>query len=863
MCLQCSRWRRRVGGAILAALVLAPVCPAGAQGTQADYQRSTRLRTLMENKVFRDRVEPNWSDDGKRLWYRVQTGPDQYEFVVVDTVKGVRRAAFDHARLAKALVRAGITGARPERLGITQFELAADGQGVTFRSGGQWWRCDLKTYKVRKLADKKGLGKAVPLQPVASGPKASPANSRGRCQVTFVNSTKGEVVLFWLDAAGKRRRYGKIAPGRERRQNSYTGHVWLVVDAKGKALGVFQARGAPALVEISAKPTTRRAGPSRPMPARGPSPRARSRSASKPPSKPPSKPRVVFIKDHNVWVRQADGGGETALSTDGTPEDHYSGQFYRSPDSKYVVALRVRQGEEHKVHVIESSPPNRLQPKLHSYSYRKPGDRITVSKPHLFDVAGKKKVPLSDAMFRNPWRIRDLRWSADSKRFTFVYNQRGHQALRVLAIRAADGEVRAIVDENSKTFIHYSGKYFLRWLNETGELIWMSERDGWNHLYLYDAAAGKVKNQITKGPWVVRGVDRVDTAKRQIWFRAGGIHPKQDPYYIHYARVNFDGSGLTVLTRGDGTHSITYSPDGRFFLDRYSRVDLPPVTELRRTADGKLVCALERADWRELLKTGWKPPISFVAKGRDGKTDIYGVIYRPSTFQPGRKYPVIERIYAGPQGSYVPKRFGSYYGALAMAELGFVLVQIDGMGTNHRSKKFHDVCWKNLADAGLPDRIPWIKAAAKKYPYMDISRVGIYGGSAGGQNAAAAVMVHGDFYKVAVADCGCHDNRMDKIWWNEQWMGWPVGPEYAASSNVTLAKGLRGKLMLIVGEMDRNVDPASTMQVVNALVKADKDFDLLVIPGAGHGAAGTPYGRRRQADYFVRHLLGVEPRSRP
>jgi dipeptidyl-peptidase-4 len=249
-----------------------------------------------------------------------------------------------------------------------------------------------------------------------------------------------------------------------------------------------------------------------------------------------------------------------------------------------------------------------------------------------------------------------------------------------------------------------------------------------------------------------------------------------------------------------------------------------------------------------------------VAKGRDGETDIYGVIFRPANFDQDKRYPVIEQIYAGPQDSFVPKNFHSLYPHQELAELGFIVVQIDGMGTSNRAKKFHDVCWKNLADAGLPDRILWIRAAAKKYPCMDITRVGIYGGSAGGQSAAAAVMTHGDFYKAAVADCGCHDNRMDKIWWNEQWMGWPVGPEYRANSNVTLARGLKGKLLLIVAEMDTNVDPASTMQVVDALIRADKDFELLVVPGSNHGAAESPYGRRRRADFFVRNLLGVEPR---
>jgi len=497
-----------------------------------------------------------------------------------------------------------------------------------------------------------------------------------------------------------------------------------------------------------------------------------------------------------------------------------------------------------------------------------------VAKPQLFDVAGRKRIPLSDNLFPNPWSIGDLRWEPDSRRFTFFYNQRGHEVLRVIAVDAATGETRAIIDEQSSTFIDYSDKLFNHYLDKTGEIIWMSERDGWNHLYLYDAATGRVKNQITKGEWVVRRVDRVDEQKRQVWFRAGGIRPGQDPYYVHFCRVNFDGSGLVIFTKGDGDHSIEFSPDGQFFVDTWSRVDLPPQTELRRTEDGKLVCDLEKADWSQLLQTGWQVPERFVAKGRDGATDIYGVIFRPTDFDPKKKYPIIEEIYAGPQDSFVPKSFRPFHAPQAMAELGLILVEIDGMGTSNRSKKFHDVCWKNLGDSGLPDRILWIKAAAAKYPYMDTTRVGIYGGSAGGQSATRALLAHGDFYKVAVSDCGCHDNRMDKIWWNEQWMGWPIGPHYAEQSNVTQAHRLQGKLLLFVGEMDTNVDPASTMQVVNALIQADKDFDLIVMSGratqvgldrdavfplVGHGRAG-PHVRAGELLEAFHQLLGFDAR---
>jgi dipeptidyl aminopeptidase/acylaminoacyl peptidase len=268
--------------------------------------------------------------------------------------------------------------------------------------------------------------------------------------------------------------------------------------------------------------------------------------------------------------------------------------------------------------------------------------------------------------------------------------------------------------------------------------------------------------------------------------------------------------------------------------------------------------ALERADMTELTATGWRPPEVFVAKGRDGKTDIWGVIYRPTTFDPAKTYPVIENIYAGPHSSFVPKSFAAFNAMQATAELGFIVVQIDGMGTSNRSKAFHDVAWKNIGDAGFPDRILWHKAVAAKYPYYDITRVGIYGTSAGGQNALGALLFHPEFYDVAYSAAGCHDNRMDKIWWNEQWMGWPIGPEYAASSNVDNAFRLQGKVMLVVGEMDNNVDPASTYQVVNQLIKHNKNFDLLVIPNALHTSGGA-YGDHKRYDYFVQHLLGVKP----
>ena len=599
---------------------------------------------------------------------------------------------------------------------------------------------------------------------------------------------------------------------------------------------------------------------------------SRNRNRSRPSNastKSPDGKWEVSVRDNNLYLN------DEPLTTNATASDSYARDVQRdravdmeydtpepekptprviwAPDSKRFVAFRHKPGTKRLVYMVESSPKDQVQPRLQSYAYLKPGDDVPIQKPHLFDVESKTEIAIDDALFSNPWSISDLRWSSNSTRFTFLYNQRGHQALRVIAVDAKHGTARPIIDEKSDTFIDYSGKIFCEYVDDTSEIIWASERDGWNHLYLYDAAKGEVKNQITKGNWLVRGVDRVDHDKRQIWFRAGGIRPEQDPYFVHYCRVNFDGGGLAILTQGNGTHTAQFSGDRRFFVDTWSRVDYPPVHELRRGSDGGLICKLEQA-----AATGIPMPEPFVAKGRDSTTDIYGVIHRPRDFDGSKLYPVIESIYAGPHGAFVPKSFRASHGPQKLADQGFIVVQIDGMGTSQRSKKFHDVCWKNLGDAGFPDRILWMKAAAKKYPYMDLSRVGIYGGSAGGQNALRGLLAHGDFYKVGGADCGCHDNRMDKIWWNEQWMGWPVGPQYEEQSNVTQAKNLQGKLLLAVGELDRNVDPSSTMQVVNALIKADKDFELIVFPGAGHGAGGSPYGERRLTEFFKRHLLGVE-----
>jgi dipeptidyl aminopeptidase/acylaminoacyl peptidase len=580
----------------------------------------------------------------------------------------------------------------------------------------------------------------------------------------------------------------------------------------------------------------------------------------------------AYVQNYNVYLRPAGGRLEDGapLSWDGSEGNAYvANSIAWAPDSKKLAAYRRLPGYQRMLSYVQSSPPDQLQPKVSTRLYRKPGDVVDVDQPVLFNVEKKQQVIVEKALFDNPFDISRVQWRKDSRAFTFLYNQRGHQLLRLVEVDALTGRARTVVEETSKTFVDYrptnasstdSGRRYRYDVADGKEVIWMSERDGWAHLYLFDGVTGALKNQITKGPFVVRGVDRVDEEKRQIWFSAGGVHANQDPYFLQFYRVNFDGTGLTPLTDDDGNHALTWSPDHQFYVDIWSRVDLPPVAQLRRASDPKVVMDLEKADITDLLATGWRAPEVFTAKGRDGQTDIWGVIVRPTNFDPAVKYPVVENIYAGPQGSFVPKTFGTQIGMQTLADVGFIVVQIDGMGTANRSKAFHDVAWKNLGDAGFPDRIAWHQAVGRKYWYYDLSRVGIYGTSAGGQSAMGAVLFHPEFYKAAAASAGCHDNRMDKIWWNEQWMGWPVGPEYAAASNMENAAKLQGALLLIVGEMDTNVDPSSTMQVVNRLILANKNFDLLVIPNAGHTNGGT-YGDRKRFDFFVRQLRGLEPPS--
>jgi dipeptidyl-peptidase 4 len=698
---------------------------------------------------------------------------------------------------------------------------------------GEFSLIDSKT-GIRKTASdltELGLPEPAPVRSAEATIKPGRSERTGTPSgVRFVNELESEVNLFWIDASGKRNPYGKIAPKSERVQPSYEGHAWVISRVDGSDLATIEAGTTVSTLIIDGE---------------GRKPAILS---SVPPGTSPDGVFAVRVEGERLVLTRFADGTETILRAPIKEGATYRGRVFWSPDSRAFLVSAAVEVPERLVTILENGGENPVK----TFPYAKPGDPLPNPQLVLFRLGSEEGQVIDASLFPRPFtrshRI-DVTWSPDGSEAYFDYNERGHQCYRILAVEAAGGAVRVVTEERSGTFIDYTAKTWRHWLHGSGEILRMSEHSGWCHLYLHEIATGELKHRVTGGAWPVREVVHVDVEKRRVWFLASGLREGEDPYHRHLCRANFDGSGFVRLTEGDGDHEIAFSPTREWFIDRWSRIDAPPVHELRSSEDGSLVCEIERS-----AADPGAGPERFVAKGRDGETDIHGIIIRPTGFDAAKAYPVLENIYAGPHSAFVPKSFGSHKALQSLADEGFIVVKIDGMGTNHRGKAFHDVAWKNLKDAGFPDRIVWIKEAAKTRPWMDLSRVGIYGGSAGGQSAMRAVLDYHEFYKVAVADCGCHDNRMDKIWWNEQWMGWPVDESYILNSNADDAHRLGGKLLLIVGELDTNVDPASTTQVVAALQKAGKEFEYMPIIGAGHGAAETPYGSKVRLEFLRRHL---------
>jgi dipeptidyl aminopeptidase/acylaminoacyl peptidase len=599
---------------------------------------------------------------------------------------------------------------------------------------------------------------------------------------------------------------------------------------------------------------------------------------------------AVFIREHNLWARDLTSQEETQLTTDGIADFGYAtdnaGWTHSdrpivtwSPDSRRIATFQHDGRGVRDMHLVST---NVGSPRLQSWKYPLPGDSVIFRISRVIINQGPDGRPrvvrlqmppdahrstVSDHVACSGGTICDVQWYPDGSHLAFISSSRDHKSAWLRVADAQTGAVRTVLEEHSETQIGDASLTENLWrvLPASNELIWWSQRDNWIHLYLYDLTTGRLKHRITSGEGNVTDILRIDERARTIYFMASAKEKDRDPYFQHLYRIGFDGRRQALLTPENANHVVSLSPDGRYFVDSYSTPDTPPVTVLR-DRNGKVLQTLERADLSRLLATGWTPPTPIRMKGRDGTTDIYGLMYTPSTLDSTKKYPIVNRIYPGPQSGSVGTRSFSPARAdnQALAELGFIVVEIDGMGTPGRSKAFHDAYYGDMGDNTLPDQITGMKQLAERYPFIDIEKVGIWGHSGGGFATAAAMFRHPDFFDVGVAQSGNHDNRNYEDDWGERYQGLleKNGPSdnYADEANQTHAENLRGKLLLAHGAMDDNVPPYNTTLVVDALIKAGKDFDLIMFPHARHGyAADNNYMTRRRWDYFVRHLLGAEP----
>jgi len=589
---------------------------------------------------------------------------------------------------------------------------------------------------------------------------------------------------------------------------------------------------------------------------------------------------IAYVENHNLFLRDTSTGTVLQLTRDGEPGWDYATPIpplrayvaqqtdnpkerpavFWSPDSSKFVTYRIDSRNAGRFTSLQFVPPNQLRPRAFTLVYPLPGEVLPQTAPIIFNVLANtcvdvKTPPLDIAFQGGP----DFEWFPDNKRFHYENEQRGWKAIELREVDAETGEQKVILKESAEKYVD-PGETRFRFLNNDSEIIMSSERDGWNHLYLYNARTGALERQLTKGPWVVRQIVSIDDKARRVYFLAGGREKGEDPYLTHLCSVGLDGLNLQLLTPDNANHTDSMSPDNEYFVDNASRADLPGASALRRAKDETKVRDLEAADVTELVKLGYKFPEPFQGKAGDGTTDLYGLIWKPSNFDAAKKYPIIEQVYTGPQGFFVPKTFAAAMRLQSMAEVGFVVVMVDGRGTTGRSRAFHEFSYHNLGGS-FADHVDMIKQMAAKNPYMDIARVGIYGTSAGGYGAAHAFLQFPDFYKVCVSISGDHDPRLDKAWWNELYQGWPVGADYAEQSNEELASHLKGHLLLVHGDIDDNVHPVETMRLADALMSANKSFDMLFVPNMFHGESGVHahYLARRRWDYFVQYLLGVTP----
>ncbi len=767
------------------------------------YTRAERfLHWNVARSIYRAEVKPNWIGKTGAFWYRVRT-PSGSEFVRVDPQSKTRRPAFDHVRLAAALSTAAGKACEPGGLPFETIAFVDEAEIVEFDAWEAHWRYN----------PAEGI-----LQKTESKPAIKP----------------GELVS-------------------------------------------------------------------------------------------PDGCWAAFVRENNLYVRAIPEGEEIALTGDGEPDNGYalspgsstgavtqrlSGQpaapvALWSPDSTKLLTHRLDQRMVKDLALIQHVPTDgSRRPVAHTYKYAMPGDE-RLAETHLLAIDVRSRQPVWAASrpllvpFISPLELQFAWWGAGSRMVYYLDYARGNQSVRFYQLDTQTGETRCLLEESSQTYLEptltLGAKPDIRVLEDSQELLWFSERDGWAHLYLYDLSTGQLKRQVTQGTFVVREIKYVDETGRWVYFLASGSVANRDPakdagcsrdpakdagcsrdpakdagcsrdpYRRQLYRASLEGGELELLTPEGGDHEVTFSPEGACFVDAYGRADLAPVS-LLRSAAGELLVKLEDADLSRLFELGWQVPERFSVKAQDGVTDLYGLLYKPTHFDPAKRYPVIDAVYPGPQHGRVPNailpgNMGAFYwDPQALAELGFIVVAIDSFGTPYRSKAFHDTAYGKLGEVGgLVEHIPALRQLAARRPYLDLERVGIYGHSGGGYASTRAMLTYPDFYKVAVSSAGNHDNRGYVAGWGEKYHGLVEGDNYANQDNPSLAANLKGHLLLVHGDMDDNVHPALTLQVVDALIKANKDFDLLILPNRNHLFSKDVYFYRKLWDYFVKHLLGVEP----